>query len=313
MGYNGRIMLKRLAILAAILGGMGGAWSQVPRDGGKQHDKAQDKQETANPPKPVVVVESQHGANNQDQAPQKPSEYPWKELLAPANIPSWFLVIVGAVTGWFVYKTLKAIKKQADIMETGARDARESSDESTRIALATAKAAQKSAEAALLNIQAFINSERPWISAKIEPTPWGKGFNLIAVNKGRTPAMIISHAENCIVRDAMEYAADFLPIPPKYGKPVVESQIVLPGDSIEICEITRKSITKAGYGETDMAKLESGASTAHVFGTIVYRDVLGSPSELTYETQWCIWLVPDSTADGVIACLSEQAGYTGHT
>jgi hypothetical protein len=37
--------------------------------------------------------------------------------LAPANIPNWFLVAVGGITGWFVYKTLRAIKKQADLMD----------------------------------------------------------------------------------------------------------------------------------------------------------------------------------------------------
>jgi hypothetical protein len=109
-------MLKRLAILGLLVL-VSGAWSQIPRNGSSQHDKAQDKQETANPAKPVVVVDSQHGANNQEHATEKPAKYPWKELLAPANIPNWFLVVVGGITGWFVYKTLKAINRQADLMK----------------------------------------------------------------------------------------------------------------------------------------------------------------------------------------------------
>lgn len=136
---------------------------------------------------------------------------------------------------------------------------------------------------------------------------------MVAVNKGRTPATILSHAENCIVMDAMEYAREFLPVPPQYGKRVVEPETVLPEDWTEIYEINRKSLTKAGYSETDVIKLESGDSIAHIFGLIVYRDVLGTPAEVTYETRWCCWLIPDSTPDGVIACLSTQAGYTGHT
>jgi hypothetical protein len=176
-----------------------------------------------------------------------------------------------------------------------------------------ARGAEKAADAALLNVKAFVNSERPWISVKVEPTPWGKGFNVVAVNKGRTPATILSHAENCIVMDAMEYAREFLPVPPQYGKRVVEPETVLPEDWTEIYEINRKSLTKAGYSETDVIKLESGDSIAHIFGLIVYRDVLGTPAEVTYETRWCCWLIPDSTPDGVIACLSTQAGYTGHT
>jgi len=109
-------MLKRLAIAGLLILGCG-AWPQVPGNGSKQHNNAQDKQETANPSKPVVGVDSPHSANNQEHPPEKPTKYPWGELLAPANIPNWFLVVVGAVTGWFVYKTLRAIKKQADLMD----------------------------------------------------------------------------------------------------------------------------------------------------------------------------------------------------
>jgi hypothetical protein len=160
-------MLKRLVMLGLLVL-VNGAWSQIPGNGSGQHDKAQDKQETANPSKPVVVVDSQHGANNQKQAPEKPTKYPWGELLAPANIPNWFLVAVGVVTGWFVYKTLRAIKKQADIMETGAKDARESGAEATRIALATAKAARASADAANAQIKMMKDKERARVDVEIQ-------------------------------------------------------------------------------------------------------------------------------------------------
>jgi hypothetical protein len=111
-------MQKRLAILGMLcLGLVGGAWSQVPGNGGKQHENSQDQQKTADLPKPVVVIESTKGAPNQEHASEKSSQYPWRELLAPANVPNWFLVIVGGVTGLFVYKTLKSINRQADLMK----------------------------------------------------------------------------------------------------------------------------------------------------------------------------------------------------
>ncbi|MGD0548817.1 MAG: hypothetical protein ABR991_13510 [Terracidiphilus sp.] len=118
------------------------------------------QQPSAVPSKPVVVVDSNTGANNQDQTHKESSKYPCKELLAPANIPNWFLVIVGGVTDWFVFKTLRAIKKQADIMENQAKDARESSAEATKIALATAQAAQKSADAAFAQVEMVKSKER---------------------------------------------------------------------------------------------------------------------------------------------------------
>lgn len=209
----------------------------------------------------------------------------WYVLFAwPEGITTWAIIVTFVFIGWQADETRKS-----------------------------ARGAEKAADAALLNVNVFIRSERPWISVKIEQTPWGRGFNVIAMNKGRTPARILSHAENCIVMDAMEYATEFLPIPPQYGESVMELETVLPEDSTEIYEITRKSITKAGYSETDVSKLERCASVAYVFGVIVYCDVLGTSSEVTYETRWCCWLVPDSTPDGVIACLSTQDGYTGHT
>jgi hypothetical protein len=111
-------MLKRLAIVGLLMIGLcDGAWSQVPGNGSGQRNKAQGKQETADLSKPVVAIESPASANKQDHASEKPAKYPWGELLAPVNIPNWFLVAVGGVTGWFVYKTLRAIKKQADLMD----------------------------------------------------------------------------------------------------------------------------------------------------------------------------------------------------
>jgi hypothetical protein len=159
-------MRKWLAIFGLLVL-TGGARSQVPRNGSEQHDNAQEQQKPADPSKPVVAIESPAAANNQDHASEKPAKYPWGELLAPANIPNWFLVIVGGVTGWFVYKTLRAIKKQADIMETQAEDARESGAEATRIALATAQAARKSADAAKDQIQMMKNRERARLAVKV--------------------------------------------------------------------------------------------------------------------------------------------------
>lgn len=81
-------MLKRLAILGLLVFWVCGARSQVPGNGSGQQDKAQDKQGTANPSKPVVAIESPAGAKKQDQASEKPAKYPRKELLAPANVPN---------------------------------------------------------------------------------------------------------------------------------------------------------------------------------------------------------------------------------
>lgn len=124
-----------LAVL--LVGLLVGAWTQVPGDGSKQDHNARQQQKTANSAKPVVALESPSGANKQEDANQQPTGYPWKELLAPANVPSWGLVLVGGIAGLLAYMTLRAIKKQAEIMESQATDARNSASSASATAQST--------------------------------------------------------------------------------------------------------------------------------------------------------------------------------
>ena len=274
-------MRKWLAIFG-LFALIGGAWSQVPRDGSKQHNDTQDKQKTANLPKPVVVIDSQAAANNQDHASEKPAVYPWGELLAPANIPNWFLVAVGAVTGWFVYKTLKAIKKQADIMEVQARDARESGVEATRIALATAKAAQKSADAALKTVQVMIDSERPWLIAHMEQSKsscllenGNVRFTWTVKNVGKSPAKLIE-AGAMVSLDTMGP-----PLDQEYKMEPLDERILVPGDSIPLFLFW--SVVENGRIRTQLGKsLEEFNDLAMVYGCVRYRSAVDPLS--SYET-----------------------------
>jgi hypothetical protein len=46
---------------------------------------------------------------------QESSNYPWKELLAPANVPNWVLCLVGAFASLAAFQTLKCISRQVDV------------------------------------------------------------------------------------------------------------------------------------------------------------------------------------------------------
>ena len=80
------------------------------------------------------------------------AQYPWKDLLAPANIPNWLLVIVGIVASAAAIKTLQKVKRQADLM-----------NRQNVVAITAAKAAQDSAIAALQQTNHMIASERAWL------------------------------------------------------------------------------------------------------------------------------------------------------
>jgi hypothetical protein len=273
-------MLKRLAILVLVVFGCG-AWSQVPRDGSSQHDKSQDKQETPNPSKPIVVVDSQHSANNQEQAPEKPAKYPWGELLAPANIPNWFLVVVGGVTGWFVYKTLRAIKKQAGIMETGANDARESGAEITRIALATAQAARKSADAAEESAIAAMGVAVPTLiltkfafhaGGVTDQEEWYRkpAVEIEIKNYGQSPAILKSYD--------IEFIWDGMPV--KHFGPsgypfLFEEEVIDAGKCRSLDPETTSSFGIADE-QTAHESFVSG-KCLRVYGYIRYGDIFGSP------------------------------------
>ena len=76
---------------------------------------------------------------------------------------------------------------------------------------AAAAAAALGAEAALLNAQAIHDSQRPWLLITVEPSPKIEDtFSIMATNRGRTPATIVSTAEG------IEFAIDesYLPAIP---------------------------------------------------------------------------------------------------
>jgi hypothetical protein len=78
---------------------------------------------------------------------------------------------------------------------------------STRAAVKSSKSAKRSADAALLNAQAVINAERPWVIIFAAHTKSGAFFR--AGNLGRTPAEIISFsAEHRCVEHIGELPAE---------------------------------------------------------------------------------------------------------
>jgi hypothetical protein len=94
-------MLKRLAILGLLVL-VYGACSQVPGNGSQQEKETQKQQQSSakpNPPTPPAIHPENKGDNQAQGTSKEPPSYPWKELLVPANIPNWVLVIVAGLTG----------------------------------------------------------------------------------------------------------------------------------------------------------------------------------------------------------------------
>lgn len=209
-------MLKRLAILGLLaLSLTGGAWPQAPRDGSQQNQLTQGEQNNAKPiqPSPSAIQLHTSSAKQEQKIAPKPSGYPWKELLAPANVPNWLLAAFAGWAGVMALRTLGKIGRQGDLM-----------NRQNVVALATARAAQQSAKAAAISAdaalaqiqtmqdqasvmerqtailetsvaiakksaEAFVNSERARLAVDYSETEESV-FRFQVKNSGRSPALI---------------------------------------------------------------------------------------------------------------------------
>ena len=151
-------MLKILAILGAVILG-------ITIYVASQNQRAAEQ----NPNQSTQQSNSFVALGGSDKHPKNNTNKPNR------NPPGWyrFFTWPDSMTAWAILLTLWAVVGQTN--ET-----------------------KRSAQAALLNAQAVINAERPWvlISVKSPPGPMG-GFTVHARNRGRTPAMITEACMGC--------------------------------------------------------------------------------------------------------------------
>ncbi len=134
------------------------------------------------------------------------------------NTPSWYRFFrwPDGPTTWVIVLTLLAIAEQA--RETA---------KATQAVRDSIPLQRDAANAALLNAEAVINAERPWVVVFYHS--WKDGtFGFSAANKGRTPANIISFAVGytCLSN------AKQLPPEPEYGPEIFPTtNLLMPSES----------------------------------------------------------------------------------
>ena len=190
---------------------------------------------------------------------------PWYE------IPEWWLCILGVPTlvfvGWQSWETRKA-----------------------------AKAGSESARAALLNAQAVITSERPWLAVRFIQEQSMRFEEQMAVNffceiknEGKTPAILIDVVARVV------FNANLVPLPdePIYGVvKLLNQRMLVPGATYSI------SIRYRSVGENEGIvwrdgrpyQLDGKASANELdllvgFGCVRYRDVFNESEE--HYTRFC--------------------------
>jgi hypothetical protein len=136
------------------------------------------------------------------------SENPSKQESNKSSTDWWLTVFTGALVLVAVLQFF-AMHRQAEYMRKGLRI----SIGAARATKQAVLAAKSSAEAALLNAQASISAERPWIIIVVKENNMGD-FTFFARNYGRTPAEIVSFSsEITFVEDDVQN----LPLPPQYS------------------------------------------------------------------------------------------------
>ncbi len=193
--------------------------------------------------------------------PPAPAPPPWslhEQISWAANL---VLVLLGYVGIMMAVSLLKKITRQ------------------TAYAEAAADAANATAQVALLNAQAVIHAERPWILITVEPSrSLENSFTVMATNRGRTPARIIETTDrNKIVIDEkrlpatpefrhMERSAPFTPI------------ILLPGEFTAIKPFSREEVKGLCDSEERFKRIETWEEKVFIYGKVIYKDLI-SPAD----------------------------------
>jgi hypothetical protein len=165
-------MLKRLGVFAVA------AFVAVGMSGQPNKTANDKKTPTGNKQSAAITLDSHDTSYRTQQAPQKttPDSQKW---YAPLKRPDWWLVLLG-------FGTLGVILWQT-------------------------QQTKKAADAALLNAQAVINSERAWIAFSID-AEYDTSYRISIHNHGRCPARInyLYAPWSCVP------SSDELPLPPAY-------------------------------------------------------------------------------------------------
>ncbi len=182
------------------------------------------------------------------------------EWYATVQWSNWVLAIVASVTAWYVAKQARQTKKAA--------------------------------RAALLNAQALIDAERPWIVVKPEFSDQIEGqVYFRATNIGRTPAQIVSNNMELLFIEAPD---NEFPNPAAWNEPQTFPAMLAPNDSFFVNNLPYSPENRVKYRKP----LPSVAGHLCFCGRIQYRDVLIAGSTFVlHESCWCYSYSPTPVLD----------------
>jgi hypothetical protein len=200
--------------------------------------------------------------------PAPAATWGWREQV------TWGATIVLAVLGYvgimLALRTLKSIDRH---LQSGT---------------AATQAAMDSANAALTLAQAIANSERPWIVVTVEPfLTMENSFKVMASNRGRSPARIVSsvdHMQVAVDETNLAKKPEFEEVQPG-DEP--EPIVLLPGEATGIWALNREDLPAICKDAEVLKKVERWQETLFLFGRIRYMELAPLDEPHMHETFWC--------------------------
>jgi len=175
-----------------------------------------------------------------------------------------------------------------------------------------AEAAATSARAALLNVEAIIHAERPWILISVEPSRSKENcFTVMATNRGRSPARIVSSEEEAII--AVDEAQ--LPIPAEFESRDRKAKpapiILLPGEFTPIKPFCRTDVRDLCDSDERFRRVETWDEKIYLYGRVTYKDLMEPDDKPAHETNWCCWYIHGRQNSGLV--IAGPQDYNQHT
>lgn len=220
-----------------------------------------------------------------------PAPWPWQQRVAwGANIVLAVLAYVALMMG---LSLLRKIGRQTEYVEIAAQGAADA------------------ARAALVLAQAVARADRPWILMSVRPAQNVEdGFSIVATNRGRGPAQILSTV------DAIVSAVDegHLAAEPEFrNEPAApaEPTILLPGEATELLSFSRADVKRICESEERLARVEKWEEKIYLYGRVTYCDLTAPEYTPAYESGWFAWYIHGRQKSGMV--MAGPTAYNRHS
>jgi len=207
----------------------------------------------------------------------------WRVPDRIAWVASLLLTVMGYVGIMLAVSILRKIERQTQSVETAV------------------DAAAAIAQSALLQAQAIVRAERPWIMVTAEPSPGIENSStVVATNRGKSPARIIASVERIMI------AIDESHLPPAAEYEAEKSQvlpdpiILLPGESSSVRIFGWEDVRRFCSTGEGLKRVEDWDEKVFLCGRITYEDFVAPAGRATHETSWCCWYIAGQRRSGLV-------------